>query len=102
MDVTTATQFAPRAVQVPKGTNYQPSKAEKVGQEFESMFIHQMLELMSQDVKAPDIYNGGAAEDVFRSMMNEKIADEVTKGGGIGVAKVITDQIKRYEEAQNR
>ena len=76
--------------------------AQKVGKDFESLFIHQMLELMSQGVKTPENYGGGSSEAIFRSMMNEKIAIEISEAGGLGVAKAIENQVKRYEEAQNR
>ena len=66
------------------------------------MFIHQMLELMSQGVKTPEVMGGGSAEGIYRSMMNEKIAAEVSRGGGLGVAEAIENQVKRYEEALNR
>ena len=77
-------------------------QAEKVGKDFEAVFIHQMLELMSQGVETPETFGGGSSEGIFRSMMNEKIAAEVAKSGGLGVADAIENQIKRYVEVQNR
>lgn len=82
--------------------NTQGLDAKQVGKEFESLFIHQMLELMSQGVKTPEVMGGGSAEGIFRSMMNEKIAAEVANAGGLGVAEAIENQVKRYQEAQNR
>lgn len=76
--------------------------AQKAGKDFEAMFLHQMLELMSQGVKTPEAYGGGSAEGIYRSMMNEKLAAEIANSGGIGVAKAIETQIKIYQEAQNR
>lgn len=105
MDINT-TASKPMALPVQQLNQQMPStqgrNAKQIGKEFESMFIHQMLELMSQGVKTPEVMGGGSAEGIYRSMMNEKIAAEVSRGGGLGVAEAIENQVKRYEEALNR
>ncbi len=78
------------------------TRIEKAAAEFESFFTFQMLEHMSAGIKPPEVMGGGHAETIFKSMLNEKVAAEVTKAGGLGVAKVIEDQIKLYQEAQQR
>ena len=98
MDINTQAQAIP--VQQLNAPNL--TAAQKAGKDFEAMFLHQMLEHMSQGVKTPENFGGGSAEGIFRSMMNEKIAQTVADSGGIGVAAAIENQIKIYQEAQNK
>lgn len=102
MDINTTANALPVQQLNQQQPNTQGRNAKQIGTEFESLFIHQMLELMSQGVKTPEVMGGGSAEDIYRSMMNEKIAAEVARGGGLGVAEAIENQVKRYEEALNR
>lgn len=85
--------LSPQTVAAP-----QPSRAQKVAQKFESFFVFQMLEHMGKGIKTPEIMGGGMAEDTFRAMLNEKIADEISKSSTLGIAPAIEAQIKRYEE----
>lgn len=79
-----------------------PSKAQQAAREFESFFLFQMLEHMSAGVDAPDVYGGGSAETTFRSMLNEKLAAEVSQSSNLGIADAVEKQIMRYQESANR
>lgn len=96
-------QIAPMIPQTPapKG-NQVPSKAKQAAKEFEAFFVFQMLEHMSAGVKSPDVYGGGSAEDMFRSMLNEKMAAEVSANSPLGIAEAVEKQIQRYQKAGNQ
>ena len=60
-----------------------PARKAAVG--LESMLLKSMFdEMLPKD--APDVYGSGVAGDVWRSMMSEKIADQVAKSGALGLA----------------
>lgn len=73
----------------------------KAAEGVENFFLYQMLELTQPKMDDDNPFNGGHAETLFRSTMNEITAKEMTESGGIGVADAIYAQLlKTQEEAQ--
>ena len=71
-------------------------KAEKASHDFESFFLYQMLELT--DPGTAENFNGGHAEEMFRHIQNEYVAEEMTKAGGVGLADTIYEQLIQLQE----
>ena len=84
------------------GQQQAPAQIQKTAKEFESFFVFQMLEHMSEGIEAPDVYGGGSAENMFRSMLNEKMAAEVSQSSNMGIAEAVEKQIQRYQDNANR
>jgi hypothetical protein len=60
-----------------------PARKAEVG--LESVLLKSMIEeMMPKD--APDVFGSGVAGDVWRSMLSEKIANEVAKSGALKIA----------------
>jgi flagellar protein FlgJ len=59
----------------------------KVAQQFEAIFLRQLLGTLEKTGGLGGSSNGGAA--VFRSMMVGALADGAAEGGGIGLADVV-------------
>jgi len=81
-------------------------RMEQVAQDFESLFVNQLLKRFDETVDHEDnIMYGGHAEDMFRGMLNDEIAKTVAKGGGVGIASMVREEIIRsyemYEEGKN-
>ncbi|PPQ38569.1 hypothetical protein CKO16_09770 [Rhodoblastus acidophilus] len=61
------------------------SPARKAAIGLESVLLKSMIdEMLPKD--APDVYGSGVAGDVWRSMMSEKIAEQVAKSGALKIA----------------
>jgi Rod binding domain-containing protein len=75
------------------------AKAEKVAQEFEAVFISQMLQPMFKDIEAEEPFGGGQGEDVWKAMMVDEIGKQMAKAGGIGLAASVKQEILRMQEA---
>lgn len=96
-------QTAPLIKQTPQPQLKAPAgQVKETARQFEAFFIHQMLEHMSEGIESPEVYGGGSAENIFRSMLNEKIADEVSHNSNLGIAETIEKQIQRYQDNANR
>lgn len=83
---------------------YEPatSRLKKVGKDFEAMFMYQVLELMQPEMDKDNPFGGGPGEEMFRHVLNEHIAAEITEQGGIGIRQTVEDQIGKYEETLKR
>jgi peptidoglycan hydrolase FlgJ len=66
-------------------------------QEFEAIFIAQVLGAMTQGVGGDDLLGDGK-DDVFQAMLNEEIAKLISRSGGIGVADAVLREMLKTQE----
>jgi Rod binding domain-containing protein len=90
-----------RAVMAPKSAA-DAVTAKKVAQQFEGVLMSQMLNDMFAGVKTDGMFGGGAGEEMFRSLMIDEYAKQITKqGSGLGLANTVTQELlKRQETVQ--
>lgn len=74
------------------------AEARKAGEEFESMFLGQMLSHMFAGIETNETFGGGHGETMMRSMLVEEYAKEMTHAGGIGIADAVTREILKVQE----
>ena len=70
----------------------------KAAHEFEAVFLGQMAKLMMESVEVGDEFSGGHGEEMFRGVLAETLGTEMAKGGGVGLAPAVLDQIIRMQE----
>ncbi|HEX9466642.1 MAG TPA: rod-binding protein [Alphaproteobacteria bacterium] len=75
-----------------------PDEALKVGRQFESMFVSEMLNPMFAGVKSDKVFGGGHGEEMFRSLQVDEYAKGLTAQGGIGIASAVQREILRIQE----
>ncbi len=87
-----ADQLSARAASV--GTR---AEAERVAQEFEKMFLAEMLQPMFAGIETDGPFGGGNAEEVFRPMLLEKYAEAISAAGGVGIADSVLSELLRMQ-----
>lgn len=70
----------------------------KVAEDFESVFISQMIAPMMETVNADGIFSGGHAEKVYRSMMVDEFGKSFSKSGGLGIADQVYNELLKLQE----
>lgn len=77
-------------------------KIKVAAQEFEAVFISEMMKPMFEGIEVEAPFGGGKGEEVFRSMMLQEYGKETAKNGGFGLADQLTKaMIQMQEEANN-
>ena len=71
--------------------------AREVADEFESMFIAQMLQPLFESINTDAPFGGGAAERAFRPLLVNEYAAELSKSGGLGLSDQIMSEILRMQ-----
>ncbi|HUA53063.1 MAG TPA: rod-binding protein [Candidatus Sulfotelmatobacter sp.] len=80
-------------------TTTDPKEADRVSQDFEAMFLSNMLQPVFASLKSgKGLFGGGNAEDTFQSMMVDEYGKVMAKAGGVGIAKMVRDQILKLQE----
>lgn len=78
--------------------NASEAEITKTAEEFESVFIGQMLQHMFSGIETNELFGGGEGEDVYRSFMIDEYAKIITRTGGIGVADHVKAEMLRLQE----
>ncbi len=69
------------------------ARLEKACMDFESIFINQMLKASDAGVTGDSGFLKGNDGKIIKSMFNEKLAGTMSSGGGVGLGKVLFDQL---------
>ena len=77
---------------------YSDQEAREASEQFESMFLAQMLQHMSAGIKTDGPFGGGHSEGIYRSLLNEQYAEQMSKGSGIGIADAIYREMIKLQE----
>jgi murein DD-endopeptidase MepM/ murein hydrolase activator NlpD len=79
------------------GSREQSPSLKKLTQEFEAIFLHQLLSVMRETVGSDGIFEESAGQDIYTSMMDQAVARALALQGGIGLAAPL---LRHLEGAQ--
>jgi len=68
-----------------------------LSQQFESIFVHQLLKSMRSTIQKSGLF-GSHATEMYESLHDEEMANLMTQQKGIGLAEVIYRDLARLEE----
>lgn len=65
-------------------------------EQFEAIFLYQMMEAMRDTVPEGDLLGDRKAESIFQSMLDQEIANNSAQAQSVGLAKLIYEQMSRF------
>ncbi|MDH3236370.1 MAG: rod-binding protein [Alphaproteobacteria bacterium] len=77
-------------------------KARAAAEEFEAVFLSQMLSNMFAGIKTDKMFGGGHGEDAYRAMMIQEYGKSMVAGGGVGIADAVMREIIQLQEARSK
>ena len=98
MDVQTAMAHSRALPKVAKDADLE--KVRETAQDFEAVFLSQMLKPMFEGLSAEAPFGGGPGEDMWRSLMVDEYGKSIAKSGGIGIADAVMGEMLRMQEAK--
>ena len=76
-------------------------KLDEVAKDFESVFLNYYLGQMFEGVGKEDpIFGESNAMSIWRTMLTEEYGKRISEAGGLGIAKMVKNQLERYVQAQ--
>ena len=72
----------------------------KSAQDFEALFLAQMMTHMFAGIDAKGMFGGGAGEEAWRSVLTQEYGKVMAKAGGIGVADSVMREMIRQQEGK--
>jgi Rod binding domain-containing protein len=89
--------LAPSAGAVSAAELARRGKIHETAQKFEASFLSSMLQSMFEGTETEAPFGGGPGETMFRSVMTEAMAKQVTKAGGVGVAASVEREMLKLQ-----
>ncbi|MBK35697.1 MAG: hypothetical protein CME26_09245 [Gemmatimonadetes bacterium] len=84
----------------PAAVETQDEKLRKTAEEFESIFLFQMLKQVRNAMHKEEFLNGGMAEEMFTGMLDEEYAKVMAKSRSTGIAEVLYQQLSRAHDVE--
>jgi peptidoglycan hydrolase FlgJ len=81
-------------------SNQSQGKIREAADQFEAMFLAQVLNSMTSGLEVDGLFGGGPAENIYRSMMNDQYAKSISRQGGVGIADVVYREMLALQEVE--
>ncbi|MBW1739630.1 MAG: rod-binding protein [Deltaproteobacteria bacterium] len=62
--------------------------------DFESIFIYYMFKSMRKSIPKSGLFNNTHGSEVYRSMTDQAMSDHIARGRGVGLGRLLYDQLK--------
>ena len=79
-------------------TDKEKVAARKAAREFEGLFVGMMLKSMRETVGKDMLAGKGQSDEIYRSMLDQEYARAVVEQGGLGLAKMIEEQLIKHPD----
>ena len=73
---------------------------EERAEEFEAVFLSEMLKPMWEGVETGGMFGGGQAEEIFRSLLIDEYAKTLASDGGVGVGDMVLKELIALQGAK--
>lgn len=83
-----------------KGGARNAQQIDQVAEDFEAVFLSQMMEHMFAGVETDAVFGGGPAEGVYRSFMLDEYGKLISRAGGVGVADYVKRELIKLQETE--
>lgn len=93
------TMDAAKALDQAKATRNQ-KRIDEAAEDFEAVFISEMLKPMFEMTEVDDTFGGGKGEEVFRGLMVNEYGKMIAKQGGIGLSAHIKAELIKMQGHQ--
>jgi flagellar protein FlgJ len=69
-------------------------------QQFESLFLSLTLKEMRETIPKSEFLGGGQAEEIYNSMLDAQLSNELAQKGGIGLAVIIEKYLSNQTDGE--
>jgi peptidoglycan hydrolase FlgJ len=72
--------------------------SKKAAEDFESVFLSQMLNIMFAALPTDGPFGGGAAEESFRPLLVDQYSRMMSQNGGVGLSDAVQKEMLKLQE----
>lgn len=74
----------------------------QAAEEFEAVFLSQMLAPMFEGLHSDALFGGGPGEDIYRSVLVEEYGKAIARSGGVGIADAVQQELLKLQEGPSQ
>lgn len=74
--------------------------AREIAEDFEAMFLAQLLKPMFDGIETDALFGGGPGEDAYKSMLVQEYGKVMAQSGGVGIADMVKAEILKLQEIE--
>lgn len=100
MNATDITTALARVQPSPPEAAVSVKQARRAAEEFEALFIAEMLNPVFESLETDGLFGGGQGEKIYRSLMVQEYGKAIAEAGGVGIADTVQREILRMQENQ--
>ena len=88
----------PSAPAAPRSGTFSEAEARAVGEDFEAVFLSEMLRPIFETVEADSLFGGGSGERVTKTLLIDEYGKAIAKSGGVGIADAVARELIKTQE----
>jgi flagellar protein FlgJ len=85
---------------VPGGKKIDETKLKKACEDFEALFINQLMQSMRRTVLKSKFLEDAPGKEVYQSLFDREISKKMAQKGALGVGKIIYRKVMEHEKAR--
>ena len=85
---------------VPGGKKIDETKLKKASEDFEALFINQLMQSMRRTVLKSKFLEDAPGKEVYQSLFDREISKKMAQKGALGVGKIIYRNVLEHEKAR--
>ena len=78
----------------------QKSELRKVAQEFEAIFIAQMLKVMRETIEESGLLEGGFGKSIYTELFDQEVSLSLARRGTLGISNILYDSLSQRPEPE--
>ena len=82
------------------GAKVSEEQIEKTAEDFEAVFISQMLKHAFEGQKPNELMGGGSSEEIYQDMMVDEYGKLIARTGGVGLADTVKKHMLTLQEVE--
>ena len=82
------------------GANGNRAKIREAAQEFESVFLGEMLRPVFEQLETDGLFGGGSGERMYRSLLVQEYGRAIARTGTVGVAEAVEREMLKLQEVE--
>ncbi|MDJ0607571.1 MAG: rod-binding protein [Kiloniellales bacterium] len=84
----------------PAGAGNNREALRRAAEEYEALFLAEMLAPIFEGIETEGLFGGGSAEKIYRSLMVREYGRSLSESGGVGIADAVERELLKLQEIQ--
>ncbi len=76
-------------------------KIEEKAQDFEAVFMTQMMQHMFSGIETDELFGGGAGEEIMKTLLFDEYGKTIAQAGGMGISDQIQNELIKLQSVQH-